>query len=157
MRAAILSVLALCAMGLVGCASKPEPPSPARFMRSDGAMATPTVPVHHDWIEEMKAVARARHMRYTIFCTSYHSDNDSQFQAMLCSGMCASSEQHELREMTWQAARGATQEDAARNLMLLVSQNQWYYPEPPKPAEHYMEHKLCPPDIEGNFLPKERP
>jgi hypothetical protein len=107
-------------------------------------------PVQHDWVEEMKAVARTRHMRYRIFCMDWRDDPEQQFQAMLCSQDCNSSHGLDLDDQTWQFGTGPTQAEAAHNLLRNITVDDWYYPKP-RATEKGKErtHKTCPPEIDG--------
>jgi hypothetical protein len=109
-------------------------------------------PVPHDWIAEVKAVARTRRMRYVIFCTDWQSDSNYQFQAMLCTGPCGSAIDHDLDDMTWQAGHGATQAEAAHDLLDVIADRGWYTPEPKPKVPKPMIPKKCPPQIEGEYF-----
>lgn len=116
-------------IGLVGCGKPP---------------VTTVPPPPHDWIAEMKNLAREHHMRYRIFCVSGATD---QFQAQVQSG----SFDEDLEYQTWQAGEGATQVDAAENLMGVFRRFGFYSPKLPviDPHKPTWLHKKCPPEIRG--------
>lgn len=103
-------------------------------------------PVHHDWIAEMKAIAKKKGYHYAIFCLS----GDDSFGAYICERDCLHA--GSLDNMWWMWKSGATQVEAAHNLVESIEKTgQWYPPEPKKPSPPHdsMQHKQCPPPIEG--------
>lgn len=122
----------LLVIGLVGCGKPP---------------VTTVPPPPHDWIAEMKNLAREHHMRYRIFCVRGATDPNDQFQAQVQSGHFG----EHLDDQTWQAGDGATQVDAAENLMGAVRRLGFNPPKLPviDPHKPTWLHKECPPEISG--------
>src|SRR5437588_1131156 len=104
-------------------------------------------PAHLDYIEEMKAIARNRHMYYKIICLPWETDPAKQFAAYI-----SERESHgDLGTMTWQWGIGATQAEAARDLVLRLGREGLIPPEPPEKRVKRSDwtHKQCPPEIRG--------
>ena len=115
--------------------------------------AAPVPAVHHDWIAEMKSIARTHHMRYRIICMDWNSDADAQFAAYVYERELETSH---LDEQHWIWGSGATQEEAAHDLMEDFNKSGFNPPEPPAEQEKNKkkccapDHKICPPEIRGD-------
>lgn len=151
-------LLGILCLALVGCAKKPEP-QVTRSMFGEwsvvGANATTVIAVEkpHDWIAEMKALAKEHHMRYRIICRDSISPSFA-YLATLQSGTWGTDPDDEI----WVGGFGETQELAAKDLITIFGHDGFVLPHPKSARALVTKHRQCAKPIQGEeFIQKEKP
>ena len=144
-RQLVLSLFSMLLLGLtLGCSADTSWPTPLK--------AAP--PVKHDWIAEMKSLARTHHMRYRIICLPMSDDPNRQFAAYLVQKPW----EEDLNTQYWVSGAGPTQAEAAHDLITLFYERGFYPLKPPQQLQKIEQmHKTCPPEVRGDEFAQEKP
>lgn len=138
------TILILCAV-LVGCKKDQH----LVAVMTDN----PSVEKPHDWIAEMKALAKEHHMRYRIICRDSISPSFA-YLAILESGTWGTDPDDEI----WVGGFGETQELAAKDLITIFGRDGFVLPHPKSARALVTKHRQCAKPIQGEeFVQKVKP